>query len=948
LDALGCQLALSTGDNLGQNMKRTTRIALLIMAIWLLSVIVLLAAFPQRAMAQEGNQDCEGLKKQISPLRDELVHEEAQLKTLNDRYLIIEKEMLRYKELIDSVDAEDRAKYRERYEQTVLPRNNAKKELIEYKDHTVQPLRDEIANLSNKLATCGAKKPGDKLAQNHACGSSPGKPKEGVPPPEACHPQEAVADSRMSIKKVIFNLPGDQKAIWTSPLHLRKRDFSFVVPLLASTGGLIGSDHHSMSRAQSKATDIKRSNTVSNFGLGGVIAVPVFMYAWGSYKGNPRFRETGLLSGEALLDSLAFSEALKPVFARQRPTLTDGQGHFFQGPGNSSFPSGHATLSWAVASVIAHEYPGPLTKFLVYGAASVISISRVTGRKHFPADVVVASASGWLIGRHVFRAHHDRDLDTADYGVFDRARGEFDPSKLGSSFVPLDSWVYPALKRLAALGYIKTQFTGLEPWTRRECLRQIEEADDLAQDLPPDSDVPRTVRALKAEFSQDGQHYESAQIESIYTRYGNIAGTPLRDSYHFGQTIWDDFGRPYDQGSNVITGASARAVAGPFFFYVRGEYQHAPGRLAYTFAQRSLISVLDQTPIQAATPVASTDRFQPVEMYAGVQLGQYALTFGKQSLWLGPGESSPLMVSDNADPMYMLRFTRTSPFVLPWIFRHLGKGRTEFVFAKPSGHQFPARPFFNLQKVSFQVTDNLEIGFTRAAMFWGVGHPATFHSFIRNFTTTGGTVAHGFPDPNKFGDFKSGFDFSYRLPKLRNWLTLYCDYYSDDEPTPLHDPGLSTPNPGLYLSHFPKLSKLDLRVEGVSSQYLTSFPDNPRAKYWDNQYRDANTNNGFLFGNPTGRDGRSYQVWSTYHFSAVTNLQLSYREVKTSSKFVPGGGTQNDASIRFLWQARPEWSVNAFVQYERWLIPALRPTAQQNITSQVQVTFRPHWEIHRD
>ena len=788
----------------------------------------------------------------------------------------------------------------------------------------------------------------NKPAPSHACDSSPGKPGKGTAPAKGCRPQKAVADSRMSIKKVILNLPGDQKAIWTSPLHLRPRDFSYVIPLLATTGGLIGSDHHSMSRAQSRAIDIKRSNRISNFGLGGMVAVPAFMYLWGRHRGNDRLRETGLLSGEALLNGLAFSGVLKPVLARQRPTLTDGQGHFFQDPRSGAFPSGHATMSWAVASVIAHEYPGPLTKLLVYGGASAITISRVTGRKHFPADVVAASAAGWLIGRHVYRAHHDKNLDTVDYGVFDREKGEFDPAKLGSPFVPLDSWVYPALKRLAALGYIHSQLVGMEPWTRRECLRLVEEADDSAQDLDLDSDVRRTIRTLKAEFSTDGQHYESAQIESIYTRYGHISGTPLRDSYHFGQTLWDDYGRPYDKGNNLILGASARAVAGPFFFYVRGEYQHAPGRPAFTDPQRALIAGLDSNPIQPASPIASTDRFQPLDMYAGVQLGQFALTFGKQSLWLGPGEMSPMMVSNNADPMYMLRLTRTTPMVLPWIFKHLGPVRTEFVFAKLSGHQFPARPFFNLQKISVHPTKNLEVGYTRASVLWGVGHPATLRSLGRNFKSASDSPASAFGNRLDPGDRKSGFDFSYRLPKLRDWLTLYCDFYSDDEVIPIYDPILSAPNPGLYLSHFPKLSKLDLRVEAASTQVLSSPDLGGQHKYFNNQYHDANTNRGFLFGSPMGRDSRAYQAWSTYHFSAVTNLQFSYRQVKTSSAFLPGGGTQTDASIRFLWQARPEWSVDARVQYERWLVPALHPTAQRDITSQVQVTFRPRWQIHRD
>src|SRR5262249_16095070 len=130
----------------------------------------------------------------------------------------------------------------------------------------------------------------------------------------------------------------------------------------------------------------------------------------------------------------------------------------------------------------------------------------------------------------------------------------------------------------------------------------------------------------------------------------------------------------------------------------------------------------------AAAPVSSIDRFYPLDMYAGVQMGDYALTFGKQSLWLGPGESGSLLLSDNADPMYMLRLSRTSPLVLPGLLRHLGEIRGEFIMAKLSGHQFPARPFFNLQKISFHPTQNLEIGFTRASLWAGVGHPFTAHS----------------------------------------------------------------------------------------------------------------------------------------------------------------------------------------------------------------------------
>src|SRR5262249_10226982 len=199
----------------------------------------------------------------------------------------------------------------------------------------------------------------------------------------------------------------------------------------------------------------------------------------------------------------------------------------------------------------------------------------------------------------------------------------------------------------------------------------IEEAEYFAQDLPGESEVTATLKTLREYFKEDGQSYESFSVDSIYTGYTNISGAPLRDSYHFGETLWNNQGRPYDQGSNIYTGASVSAVAGRFFMYARGEFQHAPGRASLTPAQETVIANMDGNPVLTPAPIASTDRFYPLDMYAGVKLGEYSVTFGKQSLWLGPEESGPLMLSDNADPMYMLRLTRTTPLVLPRLLRRL-------------------------------------------------------------------------------------------------------------------------------------------------------------------------------------------------------------------------------------------------------------------------------------
>src|SRR5260370_3391269 len=328
--------------------------------------------------------------------------------------------------------------------------------------------------------------------------------------------QKEPADDTVTIKKVLANLPGDQKAIWTSPFRVHARDSIWLAPMLGTAGVLIGSDQHSMQRERYHADAVRRTQHIAKGGTDAIIAVPALMYAWGSWRGNSKERETGLLSGEALVNSLAVNEALKLVFARQRPTLTDGQGKFFSDISNASFPSAHSMLSWTAASVIAHEYPGPLTQILAYGTATAVSISRVTGRQHFPSDVMVGGAFGWFIGRQVYKAHHDPALEGPGYGSFLPDPKEVDPSKLGSTFVPLDSWIYPALERLAALGYIKTQFTGLRPCTRHESLRQPTEAENFAQDLPAEPSVPHTFTTCPEQFRPHAQHYQTFSIDSLY------------------------------------------------------------------------------------------------------------------------------------------------------------------------------------------------------------------------------------------------------------------------------------------------------------------------------------------------------------------------------------------------------------------------------------------------
>ena len=398
--------------------------------------------------------------------------------------------------------------------------------------------------------------------------------------------------------RLIENIEKDQIAMWTSPLRLRLSDTEWLVPFGLVTGGLLATDTEFSKHLSNSPSRLKYSADFSNYGLYSMAGLAGGFYLWGRITHDEHKRETGILAGEAAADSFAATTALEYAFGRQGPLTNDYRGNFFQG--GSSMPSDHAAIAWSIASVVAHEYPGPLTSVLAYGMASAVSMSRLTAKQHFPSDVLIGSAIGWFVGQHVYRTHHDAGLDGAtwethaessDYGENHRQR-----QSMGSTFVPLDSWVYPVLEKLAALGYVTTSMAGMQPWTRMECARLTEEADEnLQQDPDPSARAADLQASLQREFSYEenllsGGRNFTANVESIYARVVSISGPPLTDSYHFGQTISYDFGRPFERGMNGQAGGSARAAAGPLAIYVRAEYQHAPSAAAPSVAVRDALS----------------------------------------------------------------------------------------------------------------------------------------------------------------------------------------------------------------------------------------------------------------------------------------------------------------------------------------------------------------------
>lgn len=243
---------------------------------------------------------------------------------------------------------------------------------------------------------------------------SPNREAAAKPSPEPS-PEASPTPTAKPAKQFLLNVLDDQKAIWLSPFHLKGGDAKWIAPLGISSAILLSTDRHTaaeLAEGGGHSTRLRWSRNVSQLGTaytaGGVAAA---FYLYGRARHNARARETGLLSAEALIDTGLVTEALKLASGRTRPLHEDGRGDFFDS--GNSFPSGHSTTAWTLATVIAKEYKHrPLVKWGAYGLAAAVSVSRYTGRNHFLSDVLVGSAIGYGIGNYVYKAHHDRSLDT--------------------------------------------------------------------------------------------------------------------------------------------------------------------------------------------------------------------------------------------------------------------------------------------------------------------------------------------------------------------------------------------------------------------------------------------------------------------------------------------------------------------------------------------------------
>lgn len=574
-----------------------------------------------------------------------------------------------------------------------------------------------------------------------------------------------------------------------------------------------------------------------------------------------------------------------------------------------------------------------------------------------------------------------------------------EPATMGSPFVPVDSWVYPAIFRLYGLGFVDHVFLGMRPWTRSSINRMLEDAAARMEDAeegPAKDQAEEIHQALSHELRNDmagpclalkGQ----TRLESVYTIARGISGTPLHDSFHLGSTIVNDYGRPYENGFNSYTGASGYASAGRFTLYVRGEFRYAPSATGYSPDLARSMAFIDNTMIAYPDPVTGRPIISPyypqdtiplgpidstanarfLEAYVSANVLNHEISFGKQDEWMGPGMGAGFAFSNNAENFYAFHINRVEPLRIPGLSYITGPFRYEFLVGGLHGHTFipnplyppppgqlqpnvitPGNPWVHIEKVSFRPTENLEFGFERSAIWGGEGHgPITLHTFFKSFFSLASpkdpSVKYGREDPGaRFG----AFDFSYRLPFVRHYLTLYADGEVHDDVSPIDAPRRASWRPGLYLSQVPGVPRLDVRVEGVYTDPPVSTSQNGHFMYWEVLQRQGYTNSGQIFGDWVGREGKGGQAWITYHLSGNEWIQVNARNQKAAKDFIRTatteyGTTLNDIGFQAVKRIGKDFEINGSFTYERYKAPIYLPGEQTVTTTNIQLSWFPSRKI---
>lgn len=240
----------------------------------------------------------------------------------------------------------------------------------------------------------------------------------------------------------------DITALATAPLRMDGRDALMAGAAVAVVGATFAADKSArrVVRHNTTSSGLDVADGFSRFGSpAGLLALNAGVIGIGTWRessvGDRRLKEAGWISLEAEVFAVVATLALKQIIGRSRPGTEQGattfrplqsdggatspitvfqevtspvrqksSGQFRPFGGSGSFPSSHASASFAVAAVFADRFEASVG-WVSYGFASAVAASRVYSDDHFLSDVVAGSLLGWGMGQFLSRRHPPKAIE---------------------------------------------------------------------------------------------------------------------------------------------------------------------------------------------------------------------------------------------------------------------------------------------------------------------------------------------------------------------------------------------------------------------------------------------------------------------------------------------------------------------------------------------------------
>ena len=234
----------------------------------------------------------------------------------------------------------------------------------------------------------------------------------------------------MQVKPLAHQVLQDGRDLATAPLRWHGREWRRFAEGSAAVAAAFAADNQIVrfvSRQQTRGLDHYLSG-VTHRGGGYGVDLAAVLAVGGYLRSDDRMMDAGV---DALESSIAAAGVVTPVIklavGRARPIHDLGKHSFHPANGSfESFPSGHATNAFAIASAIATRYDdSPVVPSIAYGLATSVAVARVHDRVHFASDVLAGAMIGRAIGKSIVWNHRRARIAFMPTPRGWRARAEF-------------------------------------------------------------------------------------------------------------------------------------------------------------------------------------------------------------------------------------------------------------------------------------------------------------------------------------------------------------------------------------------------------------------------------------------------------------------------------------------------------------------------------------------